>query len=203
MRRRAFFVLRRDIRGSEAGSGGALESAPDDLQGAAWTSKRIILGVQGTEFDETEFFRRIGESGARALLIGRRALVALGLPVLTADYDFWVHPEDVALFNAAASPFGLVPSHTPDEARGRGRYVLENDEHVDIIVARFVTTVEGQKVLLEDLWARRVAVPLAPDSSIVIPCLDDLVTTKRFAARAKDLEDLRLLLALREGGGGT
>jgi len=159
--------------------------------------------MEGTEFDEIELFRHIGESGARALLIGRRALVALGLPVLTADYDFWVDPEDIALFNAAALPFGLVPSHTLDEARSRGRYVLENDEHVDVIVARFVTTIDGQKVFLDDLWARRVSVPLAPNVSIVIPCLDDLVTTKRFAARAKDLEDIRLLLALRESGGGT
>jgi hypothetical protein len=156
--------------------------------------------VEGSEFDEVEFFRRVGESGARALLIGRRALVALGLPVLTADYDFWVHPEDIAQFNAAALPFGLVPSHTPDEARGRGRYVLENDEHMDIIVARFVSTVDGQKVLLEDLWERRVSVPLSPDVSLALPCLDDLVTTKRFAARAKDLEDIRLLLALRQQG---
>jgi hypothetical protein len=159
--------------------------------------------MEGTGFDEVVLFRRINDSGARALLIGRRALVALGLPVLTADYDFWVHPEDVALFNAAVSPFGLAPSHTPDEARGRGRYVLENDEHVDVIVARFVTTVDGQQVLFADLWARRVSVQLVRDVVLVIPCLDDLVTTKRFAARAKDLEDIRLLLALREEGGPT
>ena len=44
----------------------------------------------GPEFDEVEFFRAIAASGARALLIGRRALVALGIPVLTADYDFWL-----------------------------------------------------------------------------------------------------------------
>ena len=28
------------------------------------------------------------------MLIGRRALVLLGLPVLTADYDFWIAIED-------------------------------------------------------------------------------------------------------------
>jgi hypothetical protein len=159
--------------------------------------------VEGTRFDEIEFFRRVGESGARALLIGRRALVALGLPVLTADYDFWLHPEDIDLFNAAALQFGLVPSHTPDEARGRGRYVLENDEHVDVIVARFATTVDGQKVLLEDLWARRVSLPLSPGASLEIPCLDDLIATKRFGRRPKDLEDIRLLQGLREHGGRT
>jgi hypothetical protein len=157
--------------------------------------------VEGTDFDEIEFFRRIGESGARALLIGRRALVALGLPVLTADYDFWIHPEDIGLFNAAALPFGLVPSHAPDEARNRGRYALENDEHVDVIVARFVATIDGQEIPFEDLWARRVSVPLTAGASLVIPCLDDLIATKRLGRRPKDLEDIRLLLALREQGG--
>ena len=99
-------------------AGSKLSTSYAYLPGSHWhhplhhprASKRIILDVEGTEFDVIEFFRRIGESGARALLIGRRALVALGLPVLTADYDFWVHPEDIALFNATALPFGLVPS---------------------------------------------------------------------------------------------
>ena len=88
--------------------------------------------MQGSEFDEAEFFRAIAASGARALLIGRRALVALGIPVLTADYDFWLHIDDIAAFNAAVEAQGLSPTRTPDEARGRGRYVLENDERVDV-----------------------------------------------------------------------
>ncbi|HXH25541.1 MAG TPA: hypothetical protein VNI78_09850 [Vicinamibacterales bacterium] len=41
--------------------------------------------MEPPRFDEVEFFRAIADSGARALLIGRRALVLLGLPVLTAD----------------------------------------------------------------------------------------------------------------------
>lgn len=165
-----------------------------------WRPCAYTCWVEGTDFDEPEFFRRIGASGARALLIGRRALVALGLPVLTADYDFWVHPDDVDLFNTAAAPLGLVPSHTPEAARGRGRYVLENDEHVDVIVARFVTTFDGQKVLFDDLWSRRVSLSLSPKAALVIPCLDDLIATKRFGQRPKDFEDTRLLLALREAG---
>jgi hypothetical protein len=71
--------------------------------------------VQGSEFDEAEFFRAIADSGARALLIGRRALVALGIPVLTADYDFWLHIDDIAGFNAAVEPQGLFPARTPGE----------------------------------------------------------------------------------------
>ncbi len=154
--------------------------------------------MQGSEFDEVEFFRAIAASGARALLIGRRALVALGLPVLTADYDFWIHIEDIATFNQATEPQGLVPSHTPDEARGRGRYVLENDERVDVFVARSVPTVDGVRVAFDDVWTRRQSLEVAPGAALAVPALDDLILTKRFGGRPKDLEDIRLLEALRK-----
>jgi hypothetical protein len=154
--------------------------------------------VQGSEFDETEFFAAIAASGARALLIGRRALVALGIPVLTADYDFWLHIDDIAAFNAAVEPQGLSPTRTPDEARGRGRYVLENDERVDVLVARTVPTVDGVRVSFEDVWSRRRPLEVAPGIAVTVPALDDLILTKRFGGRPKDLEDIRLLEALRK-----
>ena len=153
--------------------------------------------MQGSEFDEVEFFRAIERSGARALLIGRRALVVLGLPVLTADYDFWVHIDDIALLNTAAEPFGLLPTRSPEEARARGRYVLENDEHVDVLVARSVPTVDAGRVVFEEIWTRRRAVTLAAGVDLALPSLEDLIATKRIAPRPKDLEDIRLLEALR------
>ena len=157
------------------------------------------------DFDEIAFFRAINESGARALLIGRRALVLLGLPVLTADYDFWVHIEHLAAFNAAAAPFELHPTFEPDEARRRGRYVLENSEHVDVLAARSLTTIDGITVRFDDVWARRRTVRLADGASVdvQVPAIEDLILTKRFAARPKDLEDIRLLRMLqREDGDG-
>ena len=66
-----------------------------------------LIAMEPSAFDELAFFRAVSESGARALLIGRRALVLLGLPVLTADYDFWLAIDDIAAFNAACAPFGL------------------------------------------------------------------------------------------------
>ena len=156
--------------------------------------------MQGSEFDEADFFRSIEQSGVRALLIGRRALVALGLPVLTGDYDFWIHIDDVAAFNAAAEPFGLLPSRTPEDARRFGRYVLENDERVDVLVARFVPAIDGTRVAFDEIWPRRRALDLGDHAGarVHVPALDDLIATKRFAARAKDLEDIRLLESLRD-----
>jgi hypothetical protein len=154
--------------------------------------------VQGYEFDEAELFRAIAVSGARALLIGRRALIALGIPVLTADYDFWLHIDDIAAFNAAVEPQSLLPSRAPEEARARGRYVLENAERIDVLVARAVPTVDGVRVSFEDVWTRRQALDVAPGIALAVPALDDLILTKRFGGRPKDLEDIRLLEALRK-----
>ncbi len=123
--------------------------------------------------------------------------MALGIPVLTADYDFWLHIDDIATFNRAIEPQGLLPSRTPEEARGRGRYVLENDERVDVLVARSVPTVDGVRVAFDDVWKGRRELELATGVSIPVPALDDLILTKRFGGRAKDLEDIRLLEALR------
>lgn len=153
--------------------------------------------MEPSAFDELQFFRAVYRSGVRALLIGRRALVFLGLPVLTADYDFWIGIDDIEAFNAAGAAFDLRPSRTPEEARRRGRYVLENDEHVDMLVARSVTTVEGQLVDFDAVWPRRQTIVL-DDVSVCVPSLEDLILTKQVAARAKDLEDIRLLRILRE-----
>jgi hypothetical protein len=120
-------------------------------------------GVKGSEFDEAEFFRAVHESGARALLIERRALVALGIPVLTADYDFWIHVDDIALFYAAVEPMDLWPTRTPEEARSRGRYVPENDERVDVLVARSAPTTDGVRVAFDEPWERRRLLSLGPD----------------------------------------
>lgn len=174
-------------------------ASPSRKGGAAGqTGGRYNAHVRASEFDETEFFRAIAASGARALLIGRRALVALGIPVLTADYDFWLQPDDIAAFNAAIEPMGLFPTRTPDEARGRGRYVLENDERVDVLVARTVSTVDGVRVAFDDVWPRRRALEVSSGVVIAVPALDDLILTKRFGGRPKDLEDIRLLEALRK-----
>jgi hypothetical protein len=149
------------------------------------------------EFDEVEFFRAVQALEVRALLIGRRALAALGLPVLTADYDFWIHIDDIQALNGALEPFGLTPTKSPQEARRTGRYVLENGEIVDVLVARSVPTVDGVTVAFDDVWKRRQELDLAAGVRISLPSLDDLIATKRFAARPKDLEDIRLLEILR------
>ncbi len=156
--------------------------------------------MRGSEFDQTEFFAAVGAAQVRALLIGRQALVVLGLPVLTRDYDFWVHIDDIDPFNRACEPFDLMPNHDPEQARARGRYVLENDERIDVLVARSVSTIDGEHVTFDSLWQQRQAVMLSDTLRIWLPSIDGLILTKRFAARPRDAEDIRMLRILRDRG---
>ena len=119
------------------------------------------------------------------------------MPLLTRAYDFWIHADDIAAFNAAILDLDLLPSHSPEEACLRGRYILENDEKVDVIVARTVYTVDKVRVAFDDVWLRRKIIEIAPGVQTAIPCLDDLILTKRFGSRPKDAEDIRMLEALR------
>jgi hypothetical protein len=154
--------------------------------------------VEASEFTEERFFGAIADAAGRVLLIGRRAMVALGIPVLTADYDLWVHFDDVEKLNAAVAPLDLFPNRLPEEARQSSRYVLENDEHVDVMVARAATTPAGERLAFEEAWSRRQRIGLG-STTICVPCLDDLVTTKRWSMREKDVRDIQLIEALRRG----
>ena len=78
-----------------------------------------------------------------------------------------------------------------------GRYVLENDEHIDVLVAGAMSTIDGRVLQFDALWARRHAVSLR-DVDVSLPSIDDLILTKQVASRPQDLEDIRLLRILKE-----
>ena len=149
------------------------------------------------QFDEDAFFSALAGSGARVLLIGRRALIALGIPVLTSDYDFWVHIDDIEKLNTALEPLDMVPTAVPADARQRGRYVLENSVHVDVLVARAQSTKDATvRLSFDDCWSRRQTVRYG-GVELYLPSLADLITTKRWSMRVKDLPDIQLLESLR------
>lgn len=157
--------------------------------------------MEATELDEEALFSAIARSGVRALLIGRRALVALGIPLLTADYDLWIHIDDITGLNAALEPLDLYPNRSPEEARRFGRYVLEGDERVDVLVARQASTKDGVPLRFDDAWARRTSLRYMPAVPLLVPCIDDLILTKRWSLRPKDVDDIAMLEKLKLGGG--
>jgi hypothetical protein len=53
-------------------------------------------------------------------------------------------------------------------------------------------------VAFADVWNNRQSILLASEVSATLPSLADLILTKRFAARPKDLEDIRMLQILQK-----
>jgi hypothetical protein len=153
--------------------------------------------VDASEFDEAGLFAAVEKSGVRALLIGRGALVVLGVPVVTADYDFWMPGEDIERLNAAVEPLDLYPNHPPDDARKRARYVLENGKRVDVLIAQRMSGKDGDVAMFEDVWQRRLTKRYDEHTHVVLPSLDDLIRTKRWSLRPKDVLDIQMLEALR------
>ena len=146
--------------------------------------------MDADDFDEASFFRALEAAEVRALVIGRRALVALGMPVLTADIDLWVHIDDTEKLNQAASACGLEPTMTSAQARARGRYVLEGSEHVDVMIARSKPTKDGVVLSFDEAWAQRQTLA---GSALALPSIAHLILTKRWAMRERDLLDIQYL----------
>ncbi len=151
--------------------------------------------MRASDFDDEAFFATLDREGLRVLVIGRFAMVALGAPLLTADSELWCDPDAIESLNRVGADFELYPTATPDDARSRGRYVLEGDEHVDVMVARSKTTIEGTAVRFDDLWTHHEAVVFR-STRIHVPSLEGLLATKKFADRPKDREDRLWLEAL-------
>lgn len=147
----------------------------------------------GGEFYDEDFFKTVTASGARALLIGRRALVALGAPVMTADYDVWLHIDDIELLNDAFARLDHFPNYPPDIARQRGRYVLENGQHIDVMVARAKSATDAAGLTFDDAWAARQTLVIEGALTAHLPSIEHLIVTKRWASRPRDLVDIEWL----------
>ncbi len=161
---------------------------------------RYTRSVHAGEFTDEDFLRVLARSGARVLLIGRRAMILLGAPVMTADYDVWVHIDDIGLLNRAFEELDHLPNRSAEQARQVGRYVLENGERVDVMVARAASAPDGLRLDFETAWSRRKELAILPDVTVCVPCVEDLIITKRWGSRPKDIIDIQFLEGLRRRG---
>jgi hypothetical protein len=90
------------------------------------------------------------------------------------------------------------PNRSPDEARRAGRYVLENGEHVDVMVARAKTDSEDHALDFDSAWSRRQTIEVAPGVAVHLPSLEELIATKRWASRPRDVVDIQYIEQLRQ-----
>ncbi|MBI4870196.1 MAG: hypothetical protein HY814_01360 [Candidatus Riflebacteria bacterium] len=155
------------------------------------------------EFDLIRFLKALGKRGLRYLLIGRWAVAQHGAPVVTADYDFWIHPRDrsrflallVELFDAELPPAPL-----------RDRPILSafvGVDKVDCFSMDSLVSDAGERLVFDEVHARSEEKrDQEYDLVVRIPCIDDLIALKKLhrddpLKELRDQEDIRYLTALK------
>jgi hypothetical protein len=148
---------------------------------------------------EVSFFKLIRELNRRKiryLIIGRRAVILYGGPVLTADTDLWIHPEDKkTALSLLADKLGLEISQPPDTKR---RIVsgFSGLKKFDLFFQRGIKNIENEVIEFEDCYKNSILKKdPKEDISFRIPSIDDLIRLKKIREpNVKDEQDIEYLL---------
>jgi hypothetical protein len=143
-----------------------------------------------------DLVREFNRQHIRYLIIGRRAVILYGGPVLTADNDLWIHPSDKqkTLF-LLLEKFGFELSHPPDTKSpivtgfsGMRKY--------DLFFQKSVRNVEKETIEFEQCYENSIIKEDAEESLFFrIPSIDDLIRLKKIRkTNVKDEQDIEYLL---------
>jgi hypothetical protein len=148
---------------------------------------------------EVSFFkltRELNRRKIRYLIIGRRAVILYGGPVLTADTDFWIHPEDKkTALSLLADKLGLEISHPPDTKKPivSGFSGLKK---FDLFFQKGIKNMENETIEFEGCYKNSILKKdPKEDVSFRIPSIDDLIRLKKIRKpNVKDEQDIAYLL---------
>jgi hypothetical protein len=140
--------------------------------------------------------REFNRDGIRYLIIGRRAVILYGAPVLTGDNDIWIHIGDrKKALSLLADRFDFELSHPVDTKRpivtgfsGMKKY--------DLFFQRSAKNIEDETVEFEACYRNSVLVEDPSESiSFRVPSIDDLIRLKKIRKpNARDEQDIEYLL---------
>jgi hypothetical protein len=148
---------------------------------------------------EVSFFkliRQLNRRKIRYLIIGRRAVILYGGPVLTTDTDLWIHPEDKkTVLSLLLDELGLEISQPPDTKRPivSGFSGLKK---FDLFFQRGIKNIENEMIEFEDCYKNSILKEdPKEDISFRIPSIDDLIRLKKIRKpNVKDEQDIEYLL---------
>ena len=148
------------------------------------------------EVNFIDLLRELNRQKIRYLIIGRRAVILYGGPVLTADNDLWIHPADKKkTLSLLLKTFGFELSYPPDTKKpivtgfsGMKKYDLFFQKSVR---NREEETIEFEECYKNSMIKEDVGVRL----SFRIPSIDDLIRLKKIRKpNVKDEQDIEYLL---------
>lgn len=165
-------------------------------------SKRLVFINMDPEKEVNllDVVREFNRLEIRYLIIGRRAVILYGGPVLTGDSDIWIHHADkkktLSLLDAK---FGFELSHPADTRRpivtgfsGMKKY--------DLFFHKGSSTIENERIEFEECYKNAILVE-DPTRNIFfrVPSIDDLIRLKKIRPpNVKDEQDIEYLLKIKQ-----
>ena len=143
-----------------------------------------------------ELIRELNRRKIRYLVIGRRAVILYGGPVLTGDTDLWIHPEDKrTALSLVLDQFGLELSDSPDTQKPIVSG-FSGMKKFDFFFQKSAKNFEDQVIDFEECYENSV-LKKDPKEGINfrIPSIDDLIRLKKIRKpNIKDEQDIEYLL---------
>lgn len=157
-------------------------------------------------FDLLKFTTALNQSKLRYLLIGRWAVAYYGAPIVTADFDFWIPPEERARFiEILATNFDAELPPADRQTRPLLTAHVGPDQ-IDCFSPRRISNREGEILDFDTVYRRsRILKDETAGVAVRVPSLDDLIALKKFDPKdslkhQRNLEDIRFLLTLKKHG---
>lgn len=152
---------------------------------------------------EVKFFdliRELNRLNIRYLIIGRRAIILYGGPVLTADHDLWIHPADKGkTLSLLSEKLAFELSHPPHTKRpivtgfsGMKKY--------DLFFQKSVKNIENETIDFEDCHRKSTTIKdPVEDIEFRVPSINDLIRLKKVRQpNVKDDQDIEYLLKAKQ-----
>ena len=143
-----------------------------------------------------KLIRELNREKIRYLVIGRRAVILYGGPVLTGDTDLWIHPEDKrATLSLVRDKFCMELSDSPDTQKPIVSG-FSGMKKFDFFFQKSVKTFEDQVIDFEDCYENSVLrEDPKEDVNFRIPSIDNLIGLKKVRKpNIKDEQDIEYLL---------
>ena len=147
-----------------------------------------------------DLIRELNRRNIRYLIIGRRAIILYGGPVLTADHDLWIHPADKGkTLSLLSEKLAFELSHPPHTKRpivtgfsGMKKY--------DLFFQKSIKNIENESIDFEECYRRSTTIKdHTEDVEFRVPSINDLIRLKKVRQpNVKDEQDIEYLLKAKQ-----
>lgn len=152
------------------------------------------------EFSLLDVIREFNSLEIRYLIIGRRAVILYGGPVLTGDNDLWIHNEDKKkTLSLLKEKLGFELSH-PVDTRQPIVTGYSGMKKYDLFFHKGTRTMEKEKVEFDECY-KNATVLADPTKHIAfkVPSIDDLIRLKKIRPpNVRDEQDIEYLLKIKQ-----